>query len=156
MKKTVDIIFTCRPVEIKKPISWVNAITRMKTRSPFDHVSVEYKDYVYESVAGKGVHKIHWNDWVKGREGTYLISYEIPRHLVSFSKFQDLEGTGYDFMANVYYLFNKKEKLANKANNKMFCSELVAHMLGFKDPHLYTPDDLERKLREYDCYITEI
>ena len=42
----------------------------MKTRSPFDHVSVEYKDYVYESVAGKGVHKIHWND-VHSRSDTF-------------------------------------------------------------------------------------
>jgi len=50
----IEIIFTSRPLS-KKTISWINAITRMKTRSPFDHVSLKYRGDIYESVAGEGV-----------------------------------------------------------------------------------------------------
>lgn len=153
----IEIIFTSRPLSWK-PISWVNAITRIKTKSPFDHVSLEYHDYVYESVAGKGVTKTHWNDWVKGREGTYLICYQVPREMVKFSSFYDLQSkeTKYDYMANIYYLFGWKKMLKKRATERMFCSELIAIMLGLDYAERYTPDELERYLREYNSYITEI
>jgi len=152
----IEIIFTSRPLSWK-PISWVNAITRIKTQSPFDHVSLKYKGYIHESTAGKGVHKIHFDKWVKGREGTYIISYEIPdRHLVSFSKFLDLQGVPYDYWANIYYLFGWKKMLKKRSTKRMFCSELIAEMLHLENSHEYTPDDLERILRKYNSYIDEI
>jgi len=49
-------------------MSWINAITRIKTRSPFDHVSLKYRGDIYESVAGEGVQKIPYSEWVKDRK----------------------------------------------------------------------------------------
>lgn len=152
----IEIIFTSRPLSLK-PISWVNALTRVKTRSPFDHVSLKYKGYIYESTAGKGVHKIHWDEWTKGREGSYLICYEIDRVDVKFIHFEDLLGTKYDYAANFYYLLGMYKMLERKTRKRMFCSELIAEMLEYKDPHTFTPDDIERKLRDkYNSYIVEL
>lgn len=151
----IEIIFTSRPLSWR-PISWVNAITRIKTRSPFDHVSVEYKDRVYESTAGKGVHVIGWKEWIKGRKGTYIICYQVPRSEISFHRFDELKGTKYDYPANIYYLFGMYKMLKKRKAKRMFCSELVAEMLGLKDSHTYTPDNLERELRKYNSYITEL
>lgn len=152
----IEIIFTSRPLSLK-PISWVNAITRIKTRSPFDHVSLKYKGYIYESTAGKGVHKIHWSDWVIGREGSYLLCYEIEkRDAIKFIVFENLLGTKYDYWANIYYLFGAKKMLKRKSKDRMFCSELIASMMGYPNPHEFTPDDLERELRDYKSYITEL
>jgi hypothetical protein len=155
MTDTVDIIFTNRPVSIR-PISWVNAITRVHTKSPFDHVSLEYRDTVFESAAPKGVQKLHWNDWVEDRKGTYLICYQVPRSEVSFHVFESLEGRKYDYPANMYHLFGWDRLLKKRKTKRIYCSELIAMMLGMKDAHEVTPDDLERRLREYPSYIMEL
>ncbi len=152
----IEVIFTSRPLSLK-PISWVNAVTRIKTKSPFDHVSLKYKGYIHESTAGKGVHKIHFDEWTKGREGSYLICYEIEdRNKVKFIHFENLLGTKYDYWANIYYLIGAKKMLERKSRQRMFCSELIAEMLELDNPHEYTPDDLERELRDYNSYIIEL
>jgi hypothetical protein len=154
-KIMIEIIFTSRPLS-KKPISWINAITRMKTRSPFDHVSLKYRGDIYESVGGEGVHKIPFDEWIKDRKDTYLFIYQVDREDVSFNRFRELEGLEYDYAANFWHLFNRKNKLKKRANKKMYCSELIANMMGMSDAHEVTPDLLERRLRDFNSYITEI
>jgi len=151
----IEIIFTSRPLS-KKPISWVNAITRIKTRSPFDHVSLKYRGDIYESVAGEGVQKIPFSEWVKDRKNTYLFIYQVDRGDVSFNRFKELEGKGYDYAANLWHLLGMEHKLKHRASKKIYCSELIASMMGMKDSHEVTPDELERRLREYNSYITEL
>ena len=151
----IEIIFTSRPISWK-PISWVNAITRMKTNSPFDHVALKCRGYVHESTSGKGVHKIKYEDWLMGREGTYLFIYQVPNDLINFGIFENLKGRGYDYKANILYLFGRKKALKKKANDKLFCSELIAHMMRLENPYEYTPDDIEYKLREYESYIINL
>jgi hypothetical protein len=153
--ETVDIIFTSRSLGWK-PISWVNAIARIVTKSPFDHVSLEYRDNVFESTAGGGVQKIHWSEWVKGRENTYLMVYQVPRERVSFNRFEELKGKKYDYPANLWHLIGADKMLKKKRNKRIYCSELIADMLGYPNSYEITPDMLERELREYNCYITEI
>ena len=150
-----EIIFTSRPLSLS-PISWVNAVTRMKTNSPFDHVSLRYKGYVYESTSGAGVHKIPYAEWIKGREGTYLFIYQIPDNLIDFSIFDKLEGKKYDYKANLLFLLNRTKGLKKQSNDRIFCSELIANMMVLINPFLYTPDGLELTLREYECYIVNL
>jgi len=49
-----------------------------------------------------------------------------------------------------------EHKLKHRASKKIYCSELIASMMGMKDSHEVTPDELERRLREYNSYITEL
>lgn len=143
------IILTSRPVSLKSPISWVNAITRIKTRSPFDHVSLYSDRTIFESVAGKGVHSIPFNEWVNGREGTYLFCYKIPDGTkVDFEKFWEEEGKKYDYKANLLFLFGKHKNLKKKSTERYFCSELVATMIGIREPYRITPDNLEEYMRK--------
>ena len=151
----IEIIFTSRALSWK-PISWVNAISRIKTQAPFDHVSLKYKGDIYESVAGDGVQKIPFEDWVKTRKNTYLFIYQLDREDVSFNRFNELLGSGYDYKANLLHLFNQTKRLKKRANKKQYCSELIANMMGMKDAHEVTPSILERRLRDYTSYITEI
>ena len=151
----IEIILTSRPTTWH-PISWVNAITRIKTRSPFDHVALKFKGYVYESTAGKGVHRIRYEDWIKGRGGSYLFIYQVPVNRVSFEVFDNLKGRKYDYKANLLFLFNRSKGLKKDPTKRLFCSELVAHMMRLEQPYTYTPEDLELKLREYETYITNL
>lgn len=157
----IEIIFTSRPLSIK-PISWVNAITRAVTRSPFDHVSIKYNTDIYESTAKDklnkkgGVHKVQFKDWVKYRKGSYLFVYEVDRSDISFNMFDYLDGTGYDYAANFYHLVGLNKMLKNKPNKKIYCSELVALMMGMKDAHKVTPAILEERLRKYESYIEKV
>jgi len=157
----IEIIFTSRPLSIK-PISWVNAITRAVTRSPFDHVSIKYNTDIYESTAKDklnkkgGVHKVEFKEWVKYRKGSYLFIYELELDKVSFNRFNELEGVGYDYAANLYHLLGMKKMLKNKPNKKIYCSELIASMMGMKDAHSVTPTILEDRLRKYESYIEKV
>jgi len=142
----IEIIFTYRPKSFK-PISWVNQITRGKIKAPFDHAMALSKEKVYESVVKKGVHKMQFNEWIDGREGTYLFRYQLPANHVDFNVFDKLEGTGYDWKANIWFLLGLEENLKNNPNELIFCTELLALMLHLEDAHTYTPKKLEAYLR---------
>lgn len=157
----IEIIFTSRPLSWK-PISWVNAITRAVTRSPFDHVSLKYKTDIYESTAKDklnpkgGVHKVPFKEWVKYRKNSYLFIYQVNREDVSFDLFDYLEGTKYDYPANLFHLIGLKKKLKKKPNKRIYCSELIALMMGMKDSHSVTPAILEERLRKYESFIEKL
>lgn len=134
-------------------MSWVNALTRFKTKSPFDHVALydEVLGIVYESVAGKGVHQLHYSTWRKGREGSYLFIYDVPYNMtIDMNVFLNLEGVGYDYKANLLYMFNKVDRLKHRATKKIFCSELVAMLLKFREPYLFSPDGIEKYARVHE------
>lgn len=76
--KTVQIIFTYRPISWR-PISFINSITRMIQGHPRDHVVILIDDVVYEASFGVGVRKISYKEWMKDREGTDCIIYEVQR-----------------------------------------------------------------------------
>ena len=164
----IEIILTNRPVELKKPISWVNGITRMKTNGAFDHIAWMQNGLVYESTAGKGVHLIHFEDWKKGREGTTIFIYsDLPEDLIDFDIFFDFYSrpTKYDYKANALFFFGMLHKLKKKNTKRQFCSELVANCiakfmikLGFKEyleSYKLTPVDIERHLRKIGELRTE-
>ena len=151
-----EVIFTFRPLSWRH-ISWVNFITRAVRKAPFDHSAIKIGAYIYQSTAGKGVHKIHFDKWVKDRKNTYLFIYRVPRSVVSVEAFHDLHGKKYDYLANIAYLFNLRFLLKKNPNKRIYCSELNAAMLEMKNPYEVAPDDLELYLRpNYPLEIVEI
>lgn len=133
------IIATYRPFHLLKPISWVNAITRQKQRAPYDHVCSLIDGVIYESVVGKGVRKIPFEEWKKGREGTTLFMFEMSYLSFNMSEFNKLEGRKYDIPSNIFNLFGLFKLLSRKADKKIQCAELIAHMRNFEYPERYTP-----------------
>lgn len=163
-----EIILTNRPVELKKPISWVNGITRMKTNGAFDHIAWRENGIVYESTAGKGVHSIPFNEWKKGREGTTIFIYhDLPDNFIDYSVFEYYRDnrTKYDYKANVLFFLNMLHKLEKKNEKRQFCSELVANCISefmiingyseYLEPYKLTPVDIERHLRTFGKLRTE-
>lgn len=157
----IEIIFTSRPISWK-PISWVNAITRAVTRSPFDHVSLKYRSDIYESTAKDklnpkgGVHRVDFKEWIKYRKGSYLFIYEVDLDTISFNRFKELEYQKYDYPANIYHLLGMKKMLKKRPNKRVYCSELIASMMGMKDSYSVTPTILEDRLRKYESYIERV
>lgn len=150
----MQVILTSRPLSLN-PISWVNSITRIKTRSPFDHVAIDYSSVIYESAAGTGVHMQEFNDWTDKRKGSYLFCYEIPDiKYIDFAAFWQVKGSGYDYKANLLFLFGAKKGLKRNHTKRWFCSELVATMLRLKNPFEFTPDDIEEYCRKAGWKLT--
>jgi len=164
----IEVILTNRPVKLRKPISWVNGITRMKTNGAFDHIAWMNEGIVYESVAGEGVRDIPFEDWKKGREGTTIFIYsDLPEEMFDMSVYEGFKHlvTGYDYWANILFFFNQTHKLYKKNTKKQFCSELLANVIayfmvqnGFKqylEPYKLTPIDIEKHLRQFGKLRTE-
>lgn len=144
------IIFTFRPVQLKKPISWINAITRLMQGYPRDHVSILHDGQIFESIVGPGVQKISLDDWAADRIGTDVVIYEVPAELIDFELFDRLlkAGIKYDIRAAIYHLFGFEEKLMNRAEVAVNCSELVAMMLKMENAYKALPEDVEYYLRD--------
>lgn len=149
----VQAVFTNRPLSIK-PISWVNGITRVKTKRPFDHVSILKDGVIYESTAGVGVHKIPFEEWKKGREGTTIFLFNMPEHHFSFDRFDSLEGVKYDLKANLLFLMGMDDKLKNNSLKAIFCSELLALMEFKPDHYRWTPGMLAVSYAEQGFNLT--
>lgn len=141
----MKVIFTNRALSIK-PISWINAITRINTKSPFDHVSLFDGSFIYESTSGKGVHKIEYEKWIKDRKNTYIFIYDVDDNYFDLSKFEILKGIKYDYLANFLYLFGFKSLLKRNSNKRIFCSEFVAIIMRLEYSYNYTPEDIENKV----------
>ena len=144
---SAKIIFTFRPLSLKKPMSIVNAITRTLQGYPRDHVAILYNGVVFESSFGVGVQNIDFEDWKEDRQGTDITQYTVPHEILSFVLFESLEGTKYDTRAAVFHLFGWEEKLKRRANKAINCSELVALMLGMQNAWKAYPKDVEQWLR---------
>ena len=159
------IIFTHRPFQLRRPISWANGLTRTKTKNFTDHVCWTMDDgeitndsVVYESVVGDGVHVITYGEWIDGRIGTILFVYEIPEHIIDMDVFFIFlkSGTKYDTIALVWLLFGRNDKLKKNATTRQFCSELVANVMakwmianGFSDyqnPFWISPGKIQMDL----------
>jgi hypothetical protein len=91
------------------------------------------------SVVGKGVHKIPFEEWKKGREGTTLFMFETPRLAFDLSIFEKLEGRKYDIPSNIFNLFGLFKLLRINADKAIQCAELMAHLESCENPHDYTP-----------------
>lgn len=133
------IIATYRPFEWLKPISWINSISRQKKRAPYDHIAYLKEGYIYESVIGKGVHKIAFEDWKKGREGTTLALFKVKESDLDLNVFCKLEGRKYDIPANFFNLFGLTKLLSKNADKRIQCAELIANMMHLYKPEIYTP-----------------
>jgi len=59
-------------------------------------------------------------------------------------KASKLIGKKYDYVGA---LFSAIPGAHIQKENKLFCSETVAYLIGLEDPHLYSPNDLYRKLK---------
>ena len=164
----IEIIFNNRPVEFLRPISWVNGITRMKSKGAFDHISARKDGLILESSAGKGVHKQPFDEWRKGREGTTIFIYSgIPDYAFDMDVFNMFleKGTKYDYKANVLYLLGMYKKLKKNNLERQFCSELIANCIAgymiskgfekYKEPYLLTPVEIETDLRHLATLRTE-
>ena len=138
-----ESILTHRPFEFAKGISYVNEISRIRTGSPFCHISIRKDGYIYESTAGKGVHKMDADLWMHDREGTTIFIYEMPEHYLDFGVFDFMEGKGYDYLANIQYALrrgkNLDKALSKNPNDKIYCSELWANMAHKNKPWEWTP-----------------
>lgn len=133
------LISTYRPFEWLKPISWVNSGTRQKQRYPVDHVAYYCNGYIYESVVGKGVRSISYNDWIKTRQGTTLTLFQVDASQFDLNVFDRLEGTKYDIPANLFNLFGLFKLLRYKADKRIQCAELIANMMHLDKPEIFTP-----------------
>ena len=158
MKKTVEIIFTYRPFEWKKPISWINRITRKISKSPYDHISIKKEGWVYESTAGIGVHKIKWSDWVKGREGTTVQVHQAPNHAFNWMIFQELNGRPYDYRSAILHVFKAKRRMRKRAMKAFTCSEFVGAMMNQPNFWELLPSDIKEicNKRKYPLYEIEL
>ena len=157
-----EIILTNRPVELKKPISWANGITRVKSKHWACHIAMRKDGIVYESTAGKGVQMVPFTDWCKGREGTTLFIYfDLPEEMFDWGVFDTFyeAQTGYDYKANILYLFNMISLLEKKNKKRQFCSELVGNVIKeymikkeykhqYERPFNLTPGMIELDLRD--------
>lgn len=145
----MKIILTSRPLSIN-PISWVNLIARAKTKYPVDHIAVEHDGTVYESASPDGVQFMPYKEWTIGRENTTIITFEVPADYIDLSVFDRFfeKKTKYDYWANVLILFGMNKKLEKRANKRQYCSELVANMAGYENPHLYNPGMILMRLEQ--------
>jgi hypothetical protein len=144
------IIFTFRPVSLKKPISLINAGTRIVQGYPRDHVSL-YKDgEIYESVVGAGVQKIPFDEWYMDRIGTDVAIYEVPDEIIDWDLFDAMlkAGIKYDLRAIFLHLIGKTKRLMKNAEAAVTCSELMAMLLGMENAYKATPKMVEEFLRE--------
>lgn len=141
------VIATYRPFQWLKPISWINSATRQKQRTPYDHIAILKGGYVYESVVGKGVRKIHFDEWRKGREGTTLFMFKVQEIEYDMPTFNRLIGRKYDTPANLFNLFGLFKLLSFKADKRIQCAELIASMKMLDKPELYTPRKIVDLLR---------
>lgn len=154
-----QIIATYRPFDFDKGISYVNSITRNKQRAPYDHVCYLENGVIYESVVKRGVRKIDFEEWKKGREGTHLFMYDVPLHMFNINVFEKLEHKQYDVPSNFWHLFNFKKLLNYKPYELINCAELLG-LMNFRNQLVgeivseYTPrkwveimDDENRLLR---------
>lgn len=134
-------ILTYRPRQIfRKPISEVNYRTRKKTGKPVDHIAYLENGWIYESAAPKGVIKTPYEDWVKGREGTTLFIFDLPKGFVDVEVFEKHIDFPYDYWANILYYFNaKEERLKKNAGAKLFCSEIFMMAANYPNPWTWTP-----------------
>ena len=81
------------------------------------------------------------------RNGNWEV-YEMPsflreRYVDEF--FHKKFGAGYDWLGAI----GTTVRIFKQENQRWFCSEIIADLLGYGDPHLYTPEDLFRALKPY-------
>ena len=74
--------------------------------------------YIYESVVGDGVRKIHFDEWKIGREGTHIFMYKVPFGFLDLRVFGRFEGRKYDIWSNGYQLFGLVKLLSFKSKRE--------------------------------------
>lgn len=157
-----EVIFTYRPFELRKKISWINLITRQISKrgrdlvyAP-DHVAIKHKGYVYESSAGVGVHRIQYSEWVKGREGTTLQVYEVPHYYIDLDMFELVKGRPYDYRSALFHFFGYEKGMKRRAFKAFTCSEFVGLMIGHKEWYKALPIDIKEELEAAKFELEEI
>lgn len=111
-----------------------------------DHISMEKDGIIYESTVGKGVQDIPFEEWKKGREGTFLLIYEVPDDFLDFDIHDIYKGTKYDLKSIINIMLNRFEKLKKNPTDKIYCSEYYAMMRGHEDFYQWSPARAEREL----------
>ena len=146
-KPSLYLVFCHRPIN-SSLMSRINRITRRKTASQFDHVALLFvekgRKIIVESSAPKGCIEIPFEDWIKGREGSYITTIDLRASYFERSEIwvdfiRNEEGKKYDYFANLVWYFGWLKLLNWRKDKKRYCSELVAKLLNFKDPHKITP-----------------
>lgn len=152
-----EIIFTYRPLT-RKPISWINQITRWISKADSDHVSINRGGIIYESVSGKGVHSTPIEEWFKGREGTELTIYLVPDEYVDLDYFKAFKGRKYDYRSALNHFFKRHKAMERKKYKKFTCSEFVAMCMHMDKHWEALPVDVERHCQRqgFESYQTII
>lgn len=134
-----SIVLTYRPVSFKQLMSTINLIARIDQKCPYDHGAYLRDGIIYESIAGPGVHEIPYDEWIIGREGSWLTFFDIDPELIDLNVFNHFKGTKYDYMANLWWLINQQEKLKKNPTKRLYCTELLGLMLKQENYYEWTP-----------------
>jgi uncharacterized protein YycO len=127
MSPTIKVIFGKNHL----PFSW---LIRIFTWSRWSHCGIVVGDMVFEATATKGVVITPINDFIK-RYNDHAFANVIVRDSVAdaYDRLAGEVGKKYDFSAIFGILF----RTGWNANNKWFCSELVAYVVGtYRDNNL--------------------
>ena len=107
--------------------------------SSYSHVALVVEDTWYTSTPTKGVHKYQQANY-NPNEWEFVEVYDDAFECVT--KAEKLLGAKYDYMG----LFGFVLRPAEEASSRWFCSEFVAHCLGFSDAWRYDPATLYSSL----------
>jgi len=167
-----DIIVVRNYLVLWNPISWIGALIRLFTGSPWNHaamvVEIWGKKYIVESMA-KGVTVRPVSVWAKSNWGRRSKTVMILRYAYSFDykkmnmiAFSKVGHTKYWFLGTLFFqaIYNVTRKWIGpkseqKAGKKMYCSQFVAWVYDkmFKNfPNWYktVPNDFTDRSLEFD------
>jgi hypothetical protein len=159
--QTGDIVFKSSKFEGNKLMRVVNAITRIWSRSSYDHaeVIIEFKGnfYTASSEGGKGVRLMLFYKWYESQGFPSLTilrrgePYTIGETNELISEVKADLGKRYDTFAAITSRLKKdrNEITSEVANKKLFCSEAVSKWTNDKRWQNCWPDQLyDRKIEE--------
>jgi hypothetical protein len=140
------------------PVTWLSFLIRVVTCSKWNHVALEFtyqgQRQVVESI-GKGVICTPWEEWFTHARRIVKPMSRAGLEVAADVLLGDLVGQPYgflDLMQLFLHLVRTRWLGSSRSWNGrdgvfgrpgLFCSELVALLLGYPAPHLVTPGDLE-------------
>lgn len=118
--------------------NWIDAIVRFRTNSIYSHCELVIGDSWYTSSHEDGGVRCKKMDDPKGNWD--FIDIEIPIQQ-AFNVYCKARGKKYDYIGALIGRFIRADI---QSPNRYFCSELVAEMIGIKNPYRHTPESLYR------------
>lgn len=170
--KTGDIILVRNHTVLWNPISWIGALIRLFTRSPWNHaamvVEIWGQKYVVESMTrGVTVRPVAvWasSNWGRRSKTAMILRYiyKFDEKRMSMTAFSKVGHTKYWFLGTLFFqaIYNTTRiwigpKSQQKAGKRMYCSQFVAWVYdkmfkNFSDWYKIVPNDFTKRQGEFD------